>query len=233
VSFRRIFWARNLNIKPSILGAMLIRWWLKNRRSYPWRETCDPYKILLAEIMLQRTRAEQVVGVYLEFLKKFPTIFDLARASEKDIAPFFSRLGLSWRTKTTKKMAEFIVEKYNGLVPQAMEQLLEIPAVGEYIAAAVMSFAYGKPVVVVDSNVCRVIMRVYGINGDGEPRKNKKIRNIANETLPTKEKSRSINLAFIDFAALVCKPVKPLCSSCPINPWCEYCHRTNSAHLRK
>jgi A/G-specific adenine glycosylase len=233
VPFRRNSWAKNLDAEPSILGARLVQWWLKNRRSYPWRETCDPYKILLAEIMLQRTRAEQVTPVYSEFLEKFPTIFDLAGASEKDIAPFFGRLGLSWRTRTTKKMAEFVIKKYNGLVPQTMEQLLEIPGVGEYISAAVLSFAYEKPAIVVDSNVCRVIMRVYGIRGDGELRKNKKIRDIANKMLPMNEKSKCINLALIDFAALICKPAKPLCPSCPLNFWCEYYHRVSYVKIEK
>jgi len=217
---------RNVDTEPSIIGKKLIKWWPNNRRSYPWREQSDPYKILIAEIMLQRTKADQVLLVYQAFLQKFPTIFDLARGSKKEITVFFKKLGLLWRASVIKEMACYVVEKYNGIFPKEKKNLLDIPAVGDYMASAMLSFAYGEPDVVVDSNVCRIVLRVYGLDVKGEARKNKIVREIANKMLPSNIESRSFNFALIDFAALVCKPAEPLCQKCPINELCIYYLRT-------
>jgi len=214
-----------VNFQLSVIGNKLIEWWFKNGRSYPWRETSNPYRIVIAEVMLQRTKADQVLPVYLDFLRKFPTIFDLAKASENEIKPFFRRLGLLWRAVLVKKMADFVVGKHNGIFPRNKEDLLKIPAVGEYISNALLSFAYHQPVVIVDSNVCRIVVRIHGLKIRGEPRRNKVVHELARKMLPSKDKSRSLNLALIDFATLVCKPKKPLCTKCPINSNCDYYHK--------
>lgn len=211
-----------MNCQSSNIGKKLIKWWFKNSRSYPWRETSDPYRIVIAEIMLQRTRADQVLPVYLEFLEKFPTVFDLAKASENEIGSFFNRLGLLWRAGRAKKMADFVVEKHDGIFPRNRQDLLMIPAIGEYISNAILSFAYDQPAVIVDSNVCRIIMRLYGLEISGEARRNRTIREIADKMLPSGQKSRFLNLALIDFGALICKPAKPHCLKCPINSSCNY-----------
>jgi len=216
---------RRVNCPPSTIGKNLIEWWFRNGRSYPWRKTSSPYRIVIAEIMLQRTRADQVLPVYFEFLKKFPTIFDLAKAPENEIGSFFKKLGLLWRAGLVKKMADFVVKKYDGILPRNRKDLLRIPAIGEYISSAMLSLAYGQPVVVIDSNVCRIVMRVYGLEIRGEVRRNKTVRELANEMLPPKEKSRFLNLALIDFGALICKPAKPLCIECPISSSCDYYHK--------
>lgn len=214
-----------MNSRPATVGKRLIEWWFKNGRSYPWRQTSDPYKIAIAEIMLQRTRADQVHPVYSEFLKEFPTIFDLVRASEDEIGYFFKKLGLLWRAVLVRKMADFVVEKCNGIFPTNRKDLLKVPAIGEYISDAILSFAYGKPAVVIDSNVCRILIRVYGLEISGEARRNRTIRELANKMLPAKEKSRFLNLALIDFASLICRPKKPLCTQCLINSSCDYYHK--------
>lgn len=214
-----------MNCEPTNVGKKLIEWWSRNGRSYPWREASDPYRIVIAEIMLQRTRADQVHPVYLDFLEKFPTIFDLSRGSEDEIASFFKKLGLLWRAVVVKKMADFVVERYDGILPTNRKDLLKVPAIGEYISDAILSFAYGQPAVIVDSNVCRIVMRVHGLKIRGEARRNKTIRELANKMLPAKQKSRFLNLAFIDLAALICKPTKPLCTECPINSNCDYHHK--------
>ena len=214
-----------MKCQPSSIGKKLIVWWFKNSRSYPWRETSDPYRIAIAEIMLQRTRADQVLPVYLEFLERFPTIVDLAKASENEISSFFKRLGLLWRACLTKKMADFILEEHSSIFPRNKRDLLRIPAIGEYISNAILSFAYNQPVVIVDSNVCRIIVRLYGLEISGEARRNREIREIADEMLTSAQKSRSLNLALIDFGALICKPAKPHCLECPINSSCNYYHR--------
>ena len=179
--------------------------------------------------MLQRTRADQVVPVYLEFLETFPTIVDLEKASENEIGSFFNRLGLFWRARLTKKMADFVAEEHDGIFPRNRLGLLRIPAIGEYISNAILSFAYDQPAVIVDSNVCRIIMRLHGLEISGEARRNRKIREIADKMLPPRQKSRFLNLAFIDFGALICKPAKPHCLKCPTNSSCDYYHSKEEA----
>ena len=219
------FEVRRVNWQPSVVGKRLIEWWLKNSRSYPWRETSDPYRIVIAEIMLQRTRADQVLPVYLDFVEEFPTIFDLARASENEISSFFKKLGLLWRAAIVKKMADLVVERYDGILPRNKKELLQIPGIGEYISNAILAFAYGQPAIVVDSNVCRIVVRLYGLKIPGEARRNRTVRELSSKMLPSKQNSRSLNLALLDFAALVCKPLRPLCLECPIRSGCDYYHK--------
>jgi len=213
---------RRSHIDPAVIGRELIKWWRAHGRRYPWRETRDPYKIIVAEIMLQRTKADQVLPVYRDFLEKFPTIHHLVRAAPEEIEEFFKRLGLRWRADKIRKMADFVVREYNGRFPRSKEMLMKIPGVGDYISSALLSFAYGLPYVVVDSNVCRIIQRVFGIKARGEARRDKRFHELAREMLPENEDSRLLNFALIDFAALVCKPRRPLCSSCPIRNLCSY-----------
>jgi len=200
----------------------IIDWWLRNRRSYPWRKTSDPYKIAIAEIMLQRTRADQVLPIYLSFIKKFPTITDLAKASEVEISYFFRKLGLFWRAGLVKKMANFVVKEYRGTFPKDLKSLIKIPAIGEYISRAILSFAYGKRVVVIDSNICRIVKRIFGIEVSGEARRNRDIQRLAEKLLPSEIESKFINWALIDFSALICKPSRPSCEICPIRNCCNY-----------
>jgi len=203
------------------IGERLLEWWYRNRRDYPWRHESDPYRILIAEIMLQRTKAEQVVPVYLEFLRRYPTIGDLAAADLSDVEAFFSRLGLKWRASKVIEMARYIVEKLGGRIPDERDKLLEIPMIGEYIADAVLAFAYGKDVAVVDANVVRIIERVLCMKPRGEARRDPRFRAVANMMLP-QGKAREFNWAMIDFSALICRPQNPRCDECPLRDLCCY-----------
>ena len=207
---------------PPEIGRCLVAWWFKNGRSYPWRRERDVYKILVAEIMLQRTRADQVASVYAEFLQKFPSVFDLSRAEEKEIGSYFRKLGLHWKTSLVKKMAEFVVSDYDGVFPRERKELLRIPFIGEYISDAIMSFVFNERVIVIDSNVCRIVKRVYDLQVKGEMRRNRTVKEIVSKLLPSNENSRRLNFALIDFGALICKPIRPLCQQCTINDFCEY-----------
>jgi A/G-specific adenine glycosylase len=211
-----------MNLDPLMLGNKVTNWWRKHRRSYPWRKTSDPYKILIAEIMLQRTKADQVVPVYCEFVERFPTIFHLERASENELNRYFCRLGLMWRAVAIRKMVDFLIERHKGILPRDREELLKVPAIGEYIADAILSFAYKQRAVVIDSNVCRIIKRVYSVPIKGESRRNKHIRAIATKMLPSQGSSRSLNFALLDFAALICRAKDPLCGECPLISRCDY-----------
>ncbi|MGD0451209.1 MAG: DNA glycosylase [Candidatus Bathyarchaeia archaeon] len=201
------------------MSDLLIKWYKKNCRQYPWRENTDPYRVLIAEIMLQRTKADQVVPTYLSFLERFPNFQKLNSASEEDLTKFFYRLGLVHRSKYVKMLATDVILRFNGKIPENRNELLSLPAVGEYVADAVLCFAFNKPSSIVDSNVCRVIGRVFDLTAKGEARRDPKFRKKADELLP-ETKVNEYNWAVIDLAALICIPKKPLHSICPLRKIC-------------
>lgn len=200
---------------------LLLAWYKENGRNYVWRHKSDPYEILIAEIMLQRTKADQVEPVYISFLEQFPTPEELNRASEEEIGTYFRKLGLLWRTALLKRFAEELLNKFGGRIPESRNRLLSLPAVGEYMADAVLSFAFGKDVAVVDANVCRIIGRVFGLKARGEARRDRRFRRVAQQMLPA-GRAKEFNWAMIDFAALVCRPHDPKCSTCPLSKFCTY-----------
>jgi A/G-specific adenine glycosylase len=200
---------------------LLLEWFRENGRSYVWREKKDPYEILIAEIMLQRTKADQVEPIYLDFIKRFPDVQELNKATEEEIVEYFSRLGLLWRAKLVNRLAEKLVDRFKGEIPKSRDLLLSLPAVGEYIADAVLCFAYKEDVAVVDSNVCRIIERVFGIFPKGEARRDRRFRNLAKEMIPS-DRTNEFNWAMIDFAALVCTPRNPKHDICPMSSLCSY-----------
>ncbi|NIO19883.1 MAG: DNA glycosylase [Candidatus Aenigmarchaeota archaeon] len=204
-----------------IIPELLLEWYRENGRSYVWRRKKNPYEILIAEIMLQRTRADQVEPVYLDFIEKFPDTLELRKATEKEIGEYFGRLGLLWRAKLVKRLAEELVGRFEGKIPESRNLLLSLPTVGEYIADAVLCFAYGKEVAVVDANVCRIVERMFGITPKGEARRDRRFRNLAQEMVPP-SKANEFNWAMIDFAALVCTSRNPKHGICPINGVCSY-----------
>ncbi len=212
----------------------LLQWFAKNKRSFPWRETFgnpDPYLILFTEIMLQRTRADQVSPIYLEFAGRYPTFQKLANATDNQIISIFSRLGLEWRARNVVALIKVLKNKYQGKVPTELKELRELPGVGDYVSKAVMCYAFGKRFVPLDVNVVRVISRIHGIHVKADlARRDKKINEIAMSLLSRRD-PREFNLALLDFAALVCKP-KPLCHSCPMNDSCEYA-RTSGVMMMK
>lgn len=198
---------------------LLLDWFEESGRQYPWRENRKPYEILIAEIMLQRTKADQVAPVYREFMKRFPNIETLRRASKPQIAKFFAKLGLTHRAELVGMLARDLNKRFCGAIPESRLELMNLPSVGEYVADAVLCFAFGRDVSVVDSNVCRVIGRVYNLDVKGEARRNPKFRQIVNKLLPVGD-AMKFNWAIIDLASKVCLPRKPQCRSCPLKALC-------------
>ena len=204
----------------------LIRWYEKNGRKFPWRYEQAPYKIMIAEIMLQRTKAEQVVPVYLSFINEFPNPSKLYAASEEEIVKYFHKLGLFHRAELVKNLSGVLVQRFKGNIPENREDLLSLPAVGEYVASAILSFAFDKRVSIVDSNVCRVVSRVFGLKSRGEARRDPSLKRIVDQILPEK-KVKEFNWAIIDLAAKICFPRKPLCDICPLKNLCAYAKSQN------
>jgi A/G-specific adenine glycosylase len=208
-------------LSSEIFGRDLLKWWKNNKREFPWRRTRNSYKILISEILLHRTRANQVTPVYLEFLERFPTIAALSEACIEDLKTMLYSLGLSWRTELIHKMALEIVNKYKGKIPSKTEELTTLPGVGHYIAAAVRCFCNGYPEILLDTNTVRIIGRFFGIEKTDGSRRSRQFRELY-ESLIDQNHPRDFNYAMIDLGALVCKPKNPICSICPISKKCKY-----------
>lgn len=198
----------------------ILLWHTRNRRNFPWRHTKDPYRIMIAEFMLHRTRAEQVLPVYLEFIKKYNHVESLAKAKLPDIKKFTARLGLHWRAKHFITAAKYIVQNFNGKFPETKEELLKIPGIGDYVAGAILTICFRKKVSVVDSNIARFINRFYGLNLSGEIRRKKQVIEISAKLFDTAEPGKFL-FAIIDFTTAVCKPINPDHKNCPLKKRCS------------
>ena len=199
----------------------IIRWFDKNKRNYPWRETRDPFKVLIAEMMLRRTKADQVKAVYNRLFAEYPDVETMAEAKNEKLEQILYPLGLKWRTPAFGLVAREVKEKYQCKIPEAREELTTLPGVGEYVAGAVLSVAYGKKEWIVDSNIVRLFRRYFGIKTSKEGRRDKHIVEIA-KVYASGENPRKANLALLDFAALICLPRNPKCTLCPVSSTCHY-----------
>jgi len=199
----------------------ILRWFNRNKREYPWRNTGDAFKILIAEMMLRRTKADQVKPVYEQLFREFPNVENLAKAENKKIEKILYPLGLKWRTAAFGRVAKEVKEKYHCKVPKTREDLTTLTGVGEYVAGAVLSIAYGKKEWIVDSNIVRLFKRYFGIQTSKEGRRDKHIIEMAKIYVSCKNPKKA-NLAILDFAALVCTPRIPECKRCPLKKECFY-----------
>jgi A/G-specific adenine glycosylase len=198
----------------------LLTWHSRNFRVFPWRSLSNPYLIMIAEFMLHRTRAEQVVPVYEAFIKKYPVVDSLANANENEIKEVTQHLGLHWRSSHFIKAAKYVAANFNGEFPDNREDLLKIPGVGDYVAGAILTVCFNKPVHVIDSNIARFINRYYDLNQQGEIRRSKKIIEMSKGLFNTTEPGTFL-FAILDFTYKVCRPQKPDCLNCVLNSSCK------------
>jgi A/G-specific adenine glycosylase len=202
----------------------LLSWHANNNRDYPWRKTDDPYAVLIAEKLLQQTKArDAVVSAYLTILEKYPTPKAMVGADEVELREIIQPLGLSYRAIEIIEMSAQIEQDYGGKVPDTMQELLRLRGIGQYAARAVLSFVHRQNVAVVDTNVARFLHRLCGIVSPmpANPARKKYLQNLAARLLP-EGRSRQFNLAILDLCALVCKPRKPLCHECPLSSYCSF-----------
>lgn len=198
----------------------IYNWFLENKRDLPWRKTSDPYKIWISEIILQQTRVAQGINYYYRFVKEFPTVFDLANASEDNVLKLWQGLGYYTRARNLHFTAKYIVNNYNGVFPADYKTILSLKGIGNYTAAAIASIAYNLPHAAVDGNIFRVISRYYGISTPIDSEKGKiEIQKIASDLISPSNPGFH-NQAFMEFGALQCTPKSPLCNSCPVNDSC-------------
>jgi A/G-specific adenine glycosylase len=199
----------------------IIQWYEENKRSLPWRETSDPYKIWLSEIILQQTRVAQGLPYYERFVKTFPTVFSLAKAPEQQVLRLWQGLGYYSRARNLHTCAKNVVSNFGGKFPALYKELTKLKGVGPYTAAAIASIAFKECIAVVDGNVFRVLSRIFGIDKDIASQEGKKIFvEKANELIP-KEQPDLFNQAMMEFGALHCLPQNPKCDTCIFAKACE------------
>lgn len=199
-------------------AATLLQWFKNNGRSLPWRETKDAYAIWLSEVILQQTRIAQGMSYWERFMAQWPTVNDLAAATENEVLKAWQGLGYYSRARNLHTAAQQVVEL--GGFPQTFKELKTLKGVGDYTAAAIASIAFGEPVAVLDGNVYRVLSRYYGIDTPIDSTEGKKeFQALAQSLLPINEPA-DYNEAIMDFGATQCTPNSPHCSTCPLYETC-------------
>lgn len=207
-------------MEEAYFAEQLIGWYQKHKRNLPWRDTKDPYLIWLSEIILQQTRVVQGLPYYEKFVLVFPTIYDLAEASEQEVLRLWQGLGYYSRARNLHACAKMVVAEYGGTFPNNFHDLMKLKGIGAYTAAAVASFAFNETVPVVDGNVYRVLSRVFGVESDILSVKGQSVfRQLAHRLVP-ENKADIYNQAIMEFGALQCTPVTPACLLCPLNTMC-------------
>ena len=206
---------------PQAFTPNLLAWYRRNARTLPWRETCDPYRIWVSEIMLQQTRVAAVLGYYERFLAAFPTVETLAAAPEEHLMKLWEGLGYYSRARNLQKAAKVVAER--GSFPDTYEGLLELPGVGEYTAAAIGAAAFGLREAAVDGNVLRVVARLTDCHDDVlDAKVKRKFREILGDALPAEDADiRVFSQAVMELGATVCVPNgAPKCEACPVRELC-------------
>jgi A/G-specific adenine glycosylase len=205
---------------PKISDALIL-WYNHHQRDLPWRNTHDPYLIWVSEIILQQTQVATGLDYYLRITKKYPTIASMAVASEDDVLKMWQGLGYYSRARNMLATAKIIVDNYQGQFPCDYPGLLKLKGIGPYTASAIASFAFHLPHAVVDGNVARVLTRLFAmaepidsINGK------KELDRLAHSIMDVKQPGIH-NQAIMELGALVCRPLSPQCSSCPLNKMCQ------------
>lgn len=198
----------------------LLKWYERTKRDLPWRNTRDPYRIWLSEIILQQTRVEQGLPYYRRFTENYPTVHDLANAPEDEVMKLWEGLGYYSRARNLHSSAKLVSSTMSGAFPDSSEQLQELKGIGPYTANAIASFAFDEDVAVVDGNVHRVLSRIFNVSTPVNSTKGKaEFQALANKLLPTGH-SAEFNQAMMEFGALQCKPA-PDCTICPFAEMCE------------
>lgn len=206
-------------------GHKLVSWYKESHRELPWRQTRDPYKIWLSEIILQQTRVAQGYPYYEKFIARYPDVLSLAAASEKEVLHLWQGLGYYSRARNMLATARIIAAEYGGRFPETYPQLIGLKGIGDYTASAIASFAFDEQTAVVDGNVFRVLARYYGISDDiAAPASRKTFKEAAYAAMPPGQ-AALFNQAIMEFGALQCAPVSPKCSLCVVNDSCYAFHR--------
>ena len=199
----------------------LLGWYRTNKRDLPWRNTDDPYSIWVSEVMLQQTQVNTVVPYYQKFLQRFADVKSLTRANSQEVLKVWEGLGYYARARNLHAAASIVLKEHQGVIPDRWEEFRELPGVGDYIAAAVLSLAFEKPYPVVDGNVKRVLARIFVMDNPVNKASAAKIFRALADTLLDRQQPGTFNQAMMEIGAVVCKPQHPLCDTCPVLKMCK------------
>jgi len=202
------------------LRRRVLGWFRKHGRDFPWRETEDPYPVLVAELLLQRTRADLVEPIYDRFLAAYPSPHALAKADPADAEELLRPLGFLHRSRRLPALGRALVDSHGGDVPRSKSDLLALPGVGEYVANAVLTVAFGRRMPLLDPNVIRLLDRVFGRTSTrARPRDDAELWEFVAHLLPRRN-AREFSLALVDLGAVVCRR-RPRCFECPLRSRCD------------
>jgi A/G-specific adenine glycosylase len=200
---------------------VLLGWYRRNGRDLPWRHTSDPYHILVSEVMLQQTQVDRVVPKYHEWLDKYPSFEALASAPEEEVSQAWRPLGYNIRPRRLHAIARESVARYGGRLPSDQETLLSFKGIGAYTAGAIRSFAFRERAAILDTNVARVLFRVFVRRGDPKAHATKKHLWAVSEALVPRRHVFDFNQALMDLGATICVARRPKCESCPMTSLCR------------
>ena len=201
---------------------LLLRWFRHAGRDLPWRATRDPYRVLVSEFMLQQTQVSRVAEYYPRFLQRYPTVHDLANARPQSVREAWDGLGYYRRAENLHRLAQVVVKQHDGRVPDRPDVLRTLPGVGPYTAAAVATFAYQKRAAPVDTNIARVLRRVFRPRLADGVRGERTLAALALAVLPHRPRAAwEFNQALMDLGATVCKARRPDCPRCPVRGACQ------------
>lgn len=199
---------------------ILREWYAKNERDLPWRQTKDPYRIWISEIILQQTRVAQGLDYYNRFVGRFPDVRSLAEAEQVEVLKYWQGLGYYSRARNLHEAAQDIMCRFQGVFPNRYEDILSLKGIGEYTAAAIVSFAWNKPYPVIDGNVFRVLGRLFAVSTPIDTGKGKKEYRELATLLMSPNQAGVHNQAIMEFGALQCTPQNPDCAQCPLLDCC-------------
>lgn len=203
------------------LASKLLAWYQANKRTLPWRDHPDPYAVWVSEIMLQQTRVETVIPYFEKWMRLFPTIRSLAKASEQEVLNVWEGLGYYSRARNLHKAAQIVVEKYQGEIPHDLDELRKLPGIGRYTLGAIASMAFGMDVATLDGNIKRVYARIFDVTEPVDSTAGETLLwQLADENLP-KGQAGDYNQALMDLGATICVPKNPRCLICPVMKLCR------------
>jgi A/G-specific adenine glycosylase len=198
----------------------LLEWYGMHGRDLPWRTTGDPYHILVSEMMLQQTQVDRVLPKYREWLVRYPSLAALAAADQEEVTAAWRPLGYNIRPRRLHTIAKESVQRYGGELPSDAETLLSFKGIGAYTAGAIRSFAFGQRAAILDTNVARVLHRIFVVTGDVKAHAMKRRLWVLSEALVPRKRVFDFNQALMDFGATVCVARKPKCDVCPMTRLC-------------
>jgi len=203
----------------------LIAWGQEHYQFFPWRGTKDPYRILVAEIMLHRTQRSQVIPIYKRFIRRHPSIQAFLGARKGSLQRILQPLGLRWRADLMNEMRKVLNSQHNGRIPSEKAELMDLPGVSDYVASALRCFSWDLPEPLLDTNTVRVVGRLFGLEIKDYSRRSNRFRSILAELIDS-ERPREFTYAMLDLADQVCTIRKPpLCDVCPLSQWCTFAKR--------